>query len=115
MHLIYGNHDKDYQNTQTFQSLQDYKEIKTDLGKVVCFHYPIHVWHMKHYCSLHLHGHQHNTPEYNLKMRELGIYRYDVGVDANNYTPVLLDDIREFFKGSKIETSKCSYKDDEEF
>ena len=41
--------------------------------------------------------HMHNYIDYNLKQRMDGYRRYDVGVDANNYYPVSLDDIKDFF------------------
>lgn len=106
VYLIYGNHDKDYQECHCFQGLYHYHEVKTDQGKVICFHYPIHVWNHKHHGSLHLHGHQHNKPEYNTQNKENGLLRYDVGVDANNYKPVSLEEIRKFFHGVKVENTK---------
>ena len=33
VHLVYGNHDKDYSQDHIFQSVQHYKELKTDYGK----------------------------------------------------------------------------------
>ncbi len=44
-----------------------------------------------------LHGHQHNQKEYNLKNRQNGIWRYDVGVDANDMAPVSAQEIIYFF------------------
>lgn len=45
-----------------------------------------------------LHGHIHSTGEYNERNRVEGIRRYDVGVDANHFYPVSLDEIWEFFE-----------------
>ena len=45
--------------------------------------------------SLHLHGHQHNKFEYNERMKQADILRYDVGVDANDYFPVSLNSIKD--------------------
>lgn len=109
VYLIYGNHDKDYRECRCFQGLFHYHEVKTDEGKIICFHYPIHVWNQKHHGSLHLHGHQHNKPEYNFGNKKIGLLRYDVGVDANDYAPVSLDYIRNFFKG--VEVDKSRYKE----
>ena len=53
VHLIYGNHDKDYSSDHIFQSVQHYKELKTDYGRVVLFHYPILEWSAAHYGSIH--------------------------------------------------------------
>lgn len=44
-----------------------------------------------------LHGHMHSLPEYNYKDREAEIRRYDVGVDANNYFSVSLQQLKDFF------------------
>ena len=112
VHLIYGNHDKDYYADHIFQSVQHYKELKTDYGRVVLFHYPILEWSAAHYGSIHLHGHIHSTGAYNeenlkkkyedrisyghkAKQDNLGLRIYDVGVDANNYFPISLEHIAE--------------------
>lgn len=118
VHLVYGNHDKNYEETDVFQSTQYYKELKTEYGKVILFHYPIADWNAKHYGSIHLHGHIHSTGEYNRsnltrKADELFseghsakdgtlFYRiYDVGVDANDYKPVSLEHIVELMGENK--------------
>ena len=110
VHLVYGNHDRDYSSDHIFQSVQHYKELKTDYGKFILFHYPIVEWHAAHYGSVHLHGHIHSTGEYNtenLKKKyagrfpaghaprrpDLNLRIYDVGVDANHYYPVSLEQI----------------------
>ena len=50
--------------------------------------------------SWHLHGHVHSSGTvYNELNRRQGLMRYDVGVDANGYTPVSLDEIRAWFAG----------------
>ena len=110
VHLIRGNHDRDYSQDHIFQSVQDYKEIKTKYGRVVLFHYPILEWASAHWGTIHLHGHIHSTGEYNErnlsskyidrfpyghhpKNPDLGLRIYDVGVDANNYSPISIDEI----------------------
>ena len=47
--------------------------------------------------STYLHGHLHSYKDYNQEQRSNRILRYDALVDANNYYPVLLDDILDFF------------------
>ena len=113
VHLIYGNHDGDYSEDHIFQSVQHYRELKTEYGKFILFHYPILEWNAAHYGSVHLHGHIHSTGEYNecnsrknYKERfpighsprnaDLKSRIYDVGVDANQYRPVSLSQIAEF-------------------
>lgn len=83
-------------------------EIKTS-GKypqvVVLCHYPMARWDRSHYGSIHLHGHTHGTlpsgkiwsfsrsGDTRLPPKERNGFRYDVGVDTNNFTPVSLDEI----------------------
>ena len=112
VHLVYGNHDKDYSRDHIFQSVQHYRELKTPYGKLILFHYPILEWHAAHYGSIHLHGHIHSTGAYNEenlrkkyidrfpgghapKREDLGLRIYDVGVDANRYRPVSLPAIAD--------------------
>ena len=64
--------------------------------KFVLFHYPIAEWADYYKGAIHLHGHQHNTPAYNIQQAEAGIRRYDVGVDANDFKPVSIDAIEAF-------------------
>ncbi len=121
VHLIYGNHDKDYSSDQIFQSVQQYKELKTAYGRVVLFHYPILEWSAAHYGSIHLHGHIHSTGDYNeenlskkfadrisyghtAKHEDLGLRIYDVGVDANNYRPISIERIAGLMRVSPVKT-----------
>jgi calcineurin-like phosphoesterase family protein len=103
LYLINGNHDKDWSQTSLFKEVCDYKELKLEDGmKVALFHYPIMDWNgCGHHrgddarkWSVHLHGHIHSKGnERNLQNFIKGIYRYDVGVDANNYEPVSIGEI----------------------
>ncbi len=118
VHLVRGNHDRDYTGDGIFQSVQDYKELKTNYGRIILFHYPIQEWSAIHYGSLHLHGHIHSTGEYNTEnlqksyaarfhlpkpsQSNLGFRIYDVGVDANNYKPVSLEQIAEMMHLSPV-------------
>ncbi len=115
VHLVRGNHDKDYSKDAIFSSVQEYKELKTGYGRFILFHYPILRWNASHYGSVHLHGHIHSVGTYNelnLQTRysdrypdyalpdpeDLMLRIYDVGVDANNYKPVSIDQIAELMK-----------------
>lgn len=95
--LIKGNHDKNY-DPSLFEGIYDFLEIKVDGQSISLMHYPMVEWPKSFHGSLHLHGHQHNKPEHNLKQKAQGILRYDVGVDANYYYPVALSEILKFFK-----------------
>lgn len=49
--------------------------------------------------SIQLHGHIHSRPEYNERSRGRRLFRYDVGVDANGYRPVSIEEVMAFFDG----------------
>lgn len=80
-------------------------EIRVD-GRMCCLsHYPMLDWNMApvHHgigpeaASLMLHGHIHTqTRAHNADTAREGIWRYDVGVDANGYKPVSFGQIRDF-------------------
>lgn len=100
-YLIKGNHDK-FATQETFDNslfewVKDYYELQYKNTTFILFHYPIEEWNHYFRGSIHLHGHQRNSPEYNIKNRESGLKRYDVGVDANKMSPVSVDEILEFF------------------
>ncbi len=104
-YMITGNHDtflfKDNFDTSLFEWVKTYYELHYKDELFVLFHYPILEWRKSLYGSYHLHGHQHNHADYNLENREAGIRRYDVGVDANDYSPVSIKEIIDFFKNTQ--------------
>ena len=107
VHLICGNHDPsaDYASHRItdFKTINEYKEISLKhlfgvmsdsqrAAKVILFHYPIESWCKQNYNSIHLHGHTHG------KLYSTDIahkYRYDVGIDCNNYMPVCISQIMD--------------------
>lgn len=103
IHLIAGNHDKDWTRPEvagTFIVEPPIIKLKAEGRKFVLSHYPIEDWEGMRNGSIMLHGHIHTRGEsYNLANREQGIYRYDVGVDANSYMPVSLASILAWFEG----------------
>ncbi len=73
-------------------------------GLLVLCHYPLLTWEQSHYGSIHLHGHSHNTlgtitnsGDERIHPEEGGKHgkRMDVGVDAQNYFPISLDEVIE--------------------
>ena len=54
-------------------------------------------WPKKSSGGYQLHGHIHARMEYNEKNRAEDIRRYDVGVDANNFFPVSVKQVIDFF------------------
>lgn len=93
--LIRGNHDKQY-DEGLFQDICDYKELKYNKQLFILSHYPFEEWNHFFSGAIHLHGHQHNHSDYNYKMKLKGFKRYDVGVDANMYRPVSIEDVMRF-------------------
>lgn len=99
--LVKGNHDKDYSGMGLFTSIEDYTEFKygRDNRRFCLFHFPILYWAGQRGGSIHLHGHIHSKgDEYNIKNLKRGVLRYDVGVDANSYRPICIDEIISLVK-----------------
>ena len=100
-YLIRGNHDKYLEDIHFDQNLfiwvKDYYVLNYKKIKFILFHYPILEWNGMYKGSILLHGHQHNHVDYNYNNLQNGIYRFDVGIDANNMTPVSAEDILSFF------------------
>ena len=95
-YLIKGNHDKKYDES-LFVEIRDFMTISANGHHISLMHYPMLSWPRSHYGSIMLHGHIHADESYNLTNRTDGIRRYDVGVEANNYMPVSIRQIEEFF------------------
>ena len=87
-HYILGNHDKN----PSWNGVH-YKELSVKDKKFVLCHFPLLAWNRSRYGSIHLHGHLHSKTPITSNVR-----RYDVGVTANNYKPVSVDEIIETFK-----------------
>jgi calcineurin-like phosphoesterase family protein len=95
--LIIGNHDKHnwYLDKEVFKSIHDiyslhvtgeFGEIALRDKLIVLCHYPIAKWASMHWGSWHLHGHCHGSFEnYGLSI--------DVGVDANNWFPISIEEV----------------------
>lgn len=111
VHLVPGNHDRDWSNVNepltrgVFIVEPPIKVIKAQRRKIVMSHYPMMDWQGLGHAAIHLHGHIHAPAAYNERNRSLRLLRYDVGVDANGYAPVSLEQIREFFDG--VEHRQC--------
>mgnify|MGYP003636280298 CR=1 FL=1 len=97
IHLILGNHDhvldcddKKYRQeyADCFENIVRYKEMRVAGGKLVTlFHYPIGSWNEIGRGAIQLHGHCHDS-----YARTIGKQR-DVGVDASDFKPLLLDTV----------------------
>ena len=104
--LIRGNHDGDWEDPgapQIWEDVRDYLEIAPGYAKghrLVMSHYPMLSWNGKARGAIMLHGHIHSRGDRTNarnRDRERPIFRYDVGLDANEYKPVSRDQILGFF------------------
>lgn len=101
--FLKGNHDHwmknyDFSNNNRIFNLGSYHEESLSQRKFILCHYPFLEWNHFYRGSYHLHGHQHNSKEYNEDNIKNNIRRYDVGVDANNFTPVSVEKIIKSFE-----------------
>ena len=105
--LIRGNHDGDWEDSdvpQIWENVRDYLEIAPGYAKghrLVMSHYPMLSWNGKARGAIMLHGHIHSRGDRanaRNRDRERPIFRYDVGLDANDYKPVSRDQILSFFR-----------------
>lgn len=102
IHLIPGNHDQDWSQpavSWAFKVEEPICVLEIEKLKIILSHYPMADWQEISHGSIHLHGHIHSKGmKYNEINRMQGLYRYDVGVDANDYRPLCLDEILAWFK-----------------
>lgn len=89
-HLIIGNHDRKgrcrkLKWDEFFVDSHDYYRLKVGEEKFVLCHFPLSSWERGYY---QLHGHLHTLPH----EQQARWKQHDVGVDNNNYTPLLLED-----------------------
>jgi calcineurin-like phosphoesterase family protein len=83
--LVWGNHDSNRVSYELHGILvHDRLELEVLGTRVILDHYPIEEWDGWFKGSVHLHAHCHGN-------RPNAIRRYDVSVDANNFTPLDLE------------------------
>jgi calcineurin-like phosphoesterase family protein len=83
-HLILGNNDP--APPPGWDSVGAYAEIEREGAFLVLCHYPFRSWNRQHRGGWNLHGHSHG------RLSPLP-RQHDVGVDANGYAPVRLQDL----------------------
>lgn len=107
-YLVFGNHDVTgdpevcQYDTRLFQRVGNYLKINAYGLNLVMMHYPMLTWPKVMAGSVMLHGHIHSGPEYNAANLKAGIRRYDIGVDANNYYPVSIEQIRAWAENTPV-------------
>lgn len=105
--MVWGNHD--FRETKTkwrelgFSEVHDQLNLTYKGHDFILCHFPYLMSHIsdKRYESLRpvdngttcLHGHIHSKPEEKIKMTSKGTLMLDVGVDANYYRPISMDEI----------------------
>lgn len=86
-HLIVGNNDGSATlKSSAWATVQHYAEIETEGRHLILFHYPLRTWNKMGRGTINLHGHSHGW------LKPLP-RQYDVGVDAWEYRPVMLERI----------------------
>ena len=104
--LVKGNHDVKFLNAPEFDQsifewVQDIAYVKYKKKMFVLCHYPMFEWLGYYRGYIHLYGHLHNRyvrgeEKYNKsRLALLDGNAINVGVDVNDYTPVLADEIIE--------------------
>ncbi len=110
--LLPGNHDLAYDYAQPYQTkngrmvqlfdeITDMKIIQFEKRTLVLMHYPMLSWLDSRRGTIMLHGHIHATSGYNTKNQAMGLRRFDVGVDANNYAPVSITEIIQMVRSCR--------------
>jgi calcineurin-like phosphoesterase family protein len=99
--LLIGNHDHHHLKNQSFrdcfEQIEHYYELKHNGKLYVLQHYPFLSWNGSNRGSVNLAGHRH------LLQQESNILRFDVGVDANSYSPVSIDYIEQWAEQTKAQ------------
>lgn len=104
--LILGNHDNSIRNSTRFTNISQIKTFNDPEGKnihIELCHYPLASWNRRIHGSYHLYGHVHG------RFNNSGL-SFDVGVDANNWEPVLYEDILQRFEDMKLTLQEDKFK-----
>ena len=93
IHLVHGNHDKDWRQPEVANAFivePPIKVLKVDGVKIVMSHYPMADWQSMGHGSWHIHGHIHSQgPAYNDANLAQGLLRFDAGRDLVRSLAVL--------------------------
>jgi calcineurin-like phosphoesterase family protein len=114
-YYVFGNHDELFRNQivrDAFVWCRERENLKIHgYPNIVLDHYAGRVWHGSHRGAWQLYGHTHND------LPEDGSLSFDVGVDAQNYFPISLEEVSakmkkktEAFSGKTFVCPKCDNK-----
>lgn len=110
--LVLGNHDATYANKwiasglfETVSRMEEFPANGFGYGaELTLCHYPMLAWNRSRHNgkdgslpSIMIHGHIHGRRKDNERNASEGVFRYDCGVDANDYAPVHVEEIIDFF------------------
>lgn len=100
--FVKGNHDK---TTAKYSHYFDewhegLVDLTIDKQPVTLCHYAMRVWNKKHYDAWHLYGHSHGELDEGYDLS------FDVGVDAQQFTPVSLEQVAQKMQLKKTENDK---------
>ncbi len=87
--LVVGNHDGLKVLRYEWDTVTKYKELTVGEFVFMLFHYPILEWDGYYRDTWHLHGHVHRKTRW----WGNGIKRLDVGVDANQFRPIAMEEL----------------------
>jgi calcineurin-like phosphoesterase family protein len=97
-HLVVGNNDDAaVTGCNGWMRLQPYVELVIDGMRLVLCHYPFRTWRDMGKGAINLHGHSHG------RLKPLPRQR-DVGVDAWDFRPVLLEQVLASTKSTRRDT-----------
>lgn len=96
-HLIIGNHDSKNVLNLPWVSKNNLHSVNFNNKHIVLCHYSLRVWNKSYHGSWMLFGHSHG------KLPPNGL-SFDVGVDANNFTPLSLEEVQ--IKMQELESQK---------
>jgi len=94
--FVLGNHDyiHNIQSYDRFAEIHEVLRIQIDSTKYTLSHHPFRSWNSKKHGACNLHGHEHGRM---LPLKNT----MDVGVPANGYAPVSLDQVKVYIDQHK--------------
>ena len=93
--LILGNHDDNIKHSTVFKGIWQRRNFNFNSPSypnihIVLDHFPLASWERKVHGAMHLYGHVHG------RFENRGL-SFDIGVDANNYYPLNLEEVLDKF------------------
>jgi calcineurin-like phosphoesterase family protein len=101
--IIFGSHDKHayFHKKLFFEYFPKNTIVEKRIGEsdLILSHCPMLAFEKSHYDNVyHFHGHIHKRPDYDYSWLTLHPRSYDVGVDNNQFKPILLEEAIQIVK-----------------